>query len=150
MTPEQATLVQSTFSSLAPRGAEVASLFYQRLFALDPELRELFQGDMTVQGKKLMQMLGLVVQAICRFYEVVPAVQELGRRHVEYGVKADDYQTVGAALLETLELGLGSAFTPAVRKAWTAAYEAIAETMMSGAEGSAGPVRFRPKGVQTP
>ena len=99
MTPQQATLVQSTFSSLGVRAEEVAEVFYERLFRLDPGLKRLFEADMKEQGRKLMQMLTLAVNALCKFYEIVPAVQELGKRHVDYGVRDSDYDTVGAALL---------------------------------------------------
>ena len=134
MTPQQATLVQGTFASLAPRAEEVADLFYDRLFELDPDLENLFNNDMAVQGRKLMQMLAVAVNALCKFYEIVPAVKDLGKRHVHYGVKEPDYQTVGAALIAALDEGLGSAFTDEVREAWVAAYTRIAETMREGAE----------------
>jgi nitric oxide dioxygenase len=41
------------------------------------------------------------------------------------------YDLVGAALLWTLEQGLGDAFTPSAREAWAAAYAAVATIMRS-------------------
>ena len=135
MTPQQAILVQSTFASLASRTEDVAALFYERLFELDPELQALFKSDLKEQGRKLMRMLDVAVDALCRFYEVVPAVKELGRRHLGYGVTDGDYDTVGAALLWTLEQGLGDSFTPDVKNAWAAAYGVLAGTMKGAAAG---------------
>ena len=60
-------------------------------------------------------------------------MQDLGRRHVGYGVKAEDYNVVGQALLWTLEKGLKHAFTSEVRDAWLVAYGWLAFTMQRAA-----------------
>jgi len=133
MTPEQKALVQQSFTQVLPISEQAAALFYSRLFQLDPSLRPLFRGDLKDQGKKLMQMLGFCVGKLNVIDEIVPAVKELGRRHAGYGVSDDAYQTVGAALLWTLEQGLGPAFTPDVKTAWTAVYGVLAATMQAGA-----------------
>lgn len=133
MTPKQKLLVQATFTQVTPIADEAAALFYQRLFELDPSLKALFRGDMKEQGKKLMRMIAMAVNGLDRLSELVPAVQDLGRRHVNYGVTAAHYDTVGAALLWTLEQGLGPAFTPEVRDAWGTVYGLLAQTMIDAA-----------------
>ncbi|MDB5035165.1 MAG: hemin receptor [Chlorobi bacterium] len=132
MTSEQITLVRSTFGMVAPIAEQAAELFYNRLFVLDPALRPLFTGDMKEQGRKLMAMLAMVVNGLDRFESLTPAVRDLGRRHDGYAVKPEDYDTVGAALLWTLEQGLGEAFTPDVKDAWAIAYGIVATTMIAG------------------
>ena len=134
MTPQQIGLVQQTFEQVAPQAEEVAALFYARLFAIDPSTQPLFSNDMKEQGRKLMQMLGVVVRGLCRLDQLVPAIQDLGRRHVGYGVTAPYYDTVGAALLWTLEQGLKEDFTPDVQEAWATAYSILADTMKAAAE----------------
>ena len=129
MTPEQVGLVQSTWARVVPIKETAAELFYGRLFELDPALRSLFKGDMQEQGRKLMAMINVAVSALDRIDTLVPAVKDLGRRHVAYGVKVADYGTVATALLWTLEKGLGDAFTPAAKEAWTATYMVLAKTM---------------------
>jgi hemoglobin-like flavoprotein len=133
MTPEQKRLVQNSFQQVAPISELAASLFYGRLFELDPQLRHLFKGDLQEQGRKLMQMLGVVVKGLDRPNELVAAAQALGQRHVAYGVKNRDYETVGAALLWTLAQGLGAAFTPQIKEAWIAAYKLLTASMTSAA-----------------
>ena len=128
ITEQQITLVQSSFKQVVPIADVAAELFYGRLFELDPALQPLFRGDMKEQGRKLMQMLSVAVNVLKSLEKIVPAVQDLGRRHVAYGVREQDYQTVGAALLWTLEQGLGSEFTPDVKEAWTAVYTLVATT----------------------
>jgi hemoglobin-like flavoprotein len=133
MTPAQKILVQKTFGQVVPIADTAAALFYGRLFEIDPALRPLFKGDMVEQGRKLMQMIGVAVNGLDRLDQIVPAVQQLGIRHAGYGVKEEHYAAVAAALLWTLEEGLGADFTPEVKDAWTAAYTVLATTMQQAA-----------------
>jgi hemoglobin-like flavoprotein len=131
MTPEKIALVQSTWAKVVPIKETAAELFYGKLFELDPSLRALFKSDIREQGRKLMAMIGTAVGGLNNLGALVPAVQDLGRRHAGYGVKAADYTTVAAALLWTLEKGLGDAFTPQVKEAWTDTYMVLAKTMQA-------------------
>ena len=133
MTPTQIALVQSSFKKVMPIGDTAAQLFYGRLFALDPGLEPLFKTDLKEQGRKLMGMIGLAVTGLNDLSTLVPAVADLGRRHAGYGVKPEHYDTVGSALLWTLERGLEDAFTPDVKDAWTAVYGLLAGTMKQAA-----------------
>lgn len=133
MTPEKIALVQDSFKSVAPIAETAADIFYDRLFELDPKLRTLFPEQMGDQKKKLMQMLATAVNGLNNLEAIVPAVQELGRRHVAYGITDEMYDTVGAALLYTLEKGLGDAWTPEVAEAWTETYTLVATTMKDAA-----------------
>ena len=133
MTPEQKALVQASFAQVAPIREVAADLFYGRLFELDPSLRPLFRGDIKEQGAKLMMMIATAVKGLDRLEAIVPAVQALGRRHAGYGVTERHYDTVAAALLWTLEKGLGAAFTDDVRAAWTACYGLLAGVMKQAA-----------------
>jgi hemoglobin-like flavoprotein len=133
MTPEQIALVRSSFAKVVPIKETAADLFYGRLFELDPSLKPLFKGDIKEQGLKLMAMIGTAVGGLDRLDSIVPAVQALGRRHAGYGVKDEHYDTVAIALLWTLEQGLGAAFTPDVKTAWTSAYGVLAGTMKEAA-----------------
>jgi hemoglobin-like flavoprotein len=126
-------MVQTTFAKVAPIADEAAALFYGRLFELDPSLRPLFKTDLKEQGRKLMRMIGMAVHGLDRLDELVPAVRQLGTRHMGYGVRDEHYDTVAAALVWTLEQGLGSDFTPEVRDAWVAVYAVLASTMKEAA-----------------
>ena len=134
MNDAQKRLVQDSFRQIEPISEKAASLFYARLFELDPALRALFKTDTVTQGRALMGMLRVAVLGLDRLEELVPAVEALGRRHVGYGVKSADYATVGKAFLETLEVGLGSDFTPEVREAWAEVYTVLADTMQKAAD----------------
>ena len=133
MTPEQKHLVQTSFEKIAPLADLAGELFYARLFKLDPSLRSLFKGDIKEQAKKLMRMIATAVNGLDRMGELLPAVADLGRRHGAYGVKDKDYDTVGSALLWTLEQGLKDDFTPQVKAAWAEVYGVLADVMKHAA-----------------
>jgi len=133
LTLAQKTLVQDSFATIAPIADDAAVLFYRRLFELDPSLEPMFRGNMAEQRKKLMQMLTAAVKGLDRLDQLVPVVENLGRRHAGYGVTDAHYDTVGSALLWTLEAGLGRAFTAEVKDAWATVYGLLATTMKEAA-----------------
>jgi len=133
MDSRQIRLVQDSFAHVTSMAGQAADLFYARLFQVEPSLRGMFSGDMREQKHKLMTMLTIAVNGLTRPEELLPVVQELGRRHVRYGVEERHYDTVGAALLWTLEKGLGERFTPEVKAAWLAVYTLLATTMQQAA-----------------
>ncbi|QDV62901.1 globin family protein [Crateriforma conspicua] len=133
MTPNQIELVQSSWEQVKPISEQAAELFYGKLFDLDPSLKPLFKGDMKEQGKKLMATLSLAVASLTKLESLLPALKDLGRRHVQYGVPDESYQTVGQALLWTLEQGLGEAFTADVKEAWTETYVTLSTVMLDAA-----------------
>ena len=133
MTPEQVELIKTSWAKVTPISEAAAEIFYSKLFELDPELKSLFKGDMKDQGKKLMAMINTAVNGLDNLEAIVPAVQDLGKRHVAYGVADKDYDTVGTALISTLEIGLDKAFTDDVREAWVTVYTVLSTTMKDAA-----------------
>jgi hemoglobin-like flavoprotein len=133
ITPQQKELVQKTWVMVVPIADTAAELFYGRLFELEPEYKAMFKNDMTEQGKKLMKTINIAVEALDDVEPLIPVLKKMGADHVGYGVKDRDYNVVGAALLWTLEKGLGDAFTDEVKNAWGAVYEVLATVMKEGA-----------------
>ena len=133
MNPTQIALINRSFEQLASSAEEVAASFYHRLFELDPTLRPLFQHDIVLQGRKFMTMLAVVVRGLDALDRLLTDVENLGRRHVAYGVSDTHYETVEAALLWAIQDRLGDEWTPAVGEAWGAAYRLLADTMQRAA-----------------
>ncbi|MEM9144601.1 MAG: globin domain-containing protein [Pseudomonadota bacterium] len=125
--------VRDSFASLAWDAEGAARSFYGHLFDLAPETRGLFRQDIAEQGRKLMAALGFLVQRLETLERVVPVVEALGRRHVEYGVQARDYASVGQALDRMLAERLPAAEAPQARMAWAKVYGALAEIMITAA-----------------
>ena len=136
MQDPQITLVQSSFAKVVPIKDAAAGIFYADLFETAPEVQPLFaRTDMKEQGVKLMGTLAVVVNGLRDLPAILPAAEDLARRHVTYGVGPEHYGKVGASLIRTLEKGLGDAFTPEVRAAWLTAYGALSGAMISAAYG---------------
>ena len=135
MNAAQQEIVRTTFAKLAVMPEVAGALFYQRLFDLNPEVRPLFKNDMRIQGVKLMTMLAMVVFNLHEPGRVLPAIRDLGVRHIGYGVKLEDYDALLEALLWALEQALGEDFTPAVRDAWAVCYGELAGEMKAAATG---------------
>lgn len=133
MTPIQIALIRDSFAKVVPIQATAAELFYNRLFAIAPEVRPLFKGDMVEQGKKLMAALAVITRSLDDLDTLLPTAARLAERHVGYGVQPEHYPPVGEALLWTLETGLGDAFTPEVKEAWAEAYGALSAVMIAAA-----------------
>jgi hemoglobin-like flavoprotein len=129
MTPRQIELVQASFDQVVPIADAVATIFYARLFDLDPAARALFPAEMGAQRRALMLTLGTIVRSLHRPDAIQPTIGALGQRHVGYGVDAAHYETVGIALVDAVEETLGPLFTPEIHDAWSAAYAFIAEAM---------------------
>src|ERR1700743_133483 len=125
MTPAQVKLIQESFAKVAPISEQAAALFYGRLFEIAPEVKPLFKGDMKEQGRKLMGTLAVVVHGLTDLNAILPAASALAKRHVAYGVTSDHSAPVGAALLWTLERGLGAQWTQELAAAWSAAYATL-------------------------
>jgi methyl-accepting chemotaxis protein len=133
MTPKQISLVQDSWKKVKPIAPQAAEIFYNTLFELDPSLKPMFTNNMTDQGNKLMTMLDAAVKLLNEPEKLIPAVQKLGVRHVDYQVEESHYDTVGQALIKTLEVGLGDEFTASLKKAWVAVYKTLSTTMIDAA-----------------
>jgi nitric oxide dioxygenase len=132
MNQDVITQVQQSFKQVVPIADKVGSIFYARLFETHPDLRPMFAEDIQTQARKLVQMLALVVNSLHRLDTILPAVKDLARRHKDYGVVDAHYPVVGETLIWTLEQALEGAFTPEIKHAWTAAFEALSKVMISG------------------
>ena len=133
LTATQKILVQESFATIVPIADDVAALFYGRAIEMEPSLRRLFKEDMTEQRRKLMQIITAAVKGLDHFDQLIPVLQDLGRRHATYGVEDRHYDLGGEALLWTLEKALGKAFTPEITEAWATVYGILTTTMKNAA-----------------
>jgi hemoglobin-like flavoprotein len=131
MNEETITLLQKSFLEFSKGKEESAALFYERLFALDPSLRKLFvHVEMKSQQTKLMAALALVINNLRDLSGVVPVLESLALRHINYGVEDQHYKTVGTALIQSMALFFGPRFDAATREAWVTAYGAVSQVMI--------------------
>ena len=130
----QVEMLEQSFDLVAPCGDEMVDRFYERVFAVTPELRQLFGGvDMATQRKILLSTLVLLRKSLRNLGAIVPALESLGAKHAGYGVRPEDYPVAGMALLATMaEMG-GEGWIPAYSEAWAEAWGVVQETMLRGA-----------------
>jgi hemoglobin-like flavoprotein len=137
VTSERRRLAQQAFATIQPFASELGMLFYSRLFELDPALRGLFKHDLANQAHSLMTMLQLAIEGLDAPEQFTHALHNLGVRHLDYGVQPEQYATMSAALLWTLEAALGPAFTPEVAAALTEVLSIITDQMQGKATDNA-------------
>jgi len=143
LSSHQVSLIQNSFKQVVPIADAAAKIFYDKLFEYDPKLQRMFKNSMGEQGKKLMQTLGVAIGALKTLDKVVPIIQGLAVKHLDYGVKVDDYTPVGNALIYTLGQGLGSGFTLEIKQAWTALLKLVFDVMRSAAYPSFDPATYK-------
>jgi hemoglobin-like flavoprotein len=138
MKPEQIKRVRDSFAKIAPDAERLGATFYETLFRINPASRVLFPQDMASQTRKLTDMLASIVDGLDDSEAVHRMFEELGRRHVGYGVEESHYDDVGAALLQALRSALQDDFTDEVEEAWATVYGDLAETMIAAADETVG------------
>jgi hemoglobin-like flavoprotein len=134
MDPQQ---LKENFALVGEKGEDVAAFFYADLFERNPGLRGLFPAEMSRQHKKLLDALAHIVSQVDDAGRLVPFLQDLGRRHVLYGVAPEHYAAVGGSLLATLEHFSGPAWNEELRQDWAAAYGVVSQVMVEAAAGRA-------------
>ena len=132
MTANECRLVRLTFPLLREYEVSLALLFYGKLFELDPGARKLFHNDLSLQSQKLLEMLASVVESLDNLEPLRARLAELGRKHTEYGVRHEQYETLTTALLWAIAQALGPDFDAATRDAWHHAISTISRAMQAG------------------
>lgn len=133
--PFDMELVRSTFEAIAPRGEELVEIFYERLLEQHPGVAPLFEHvDMDQQRAKLLSAIATVVASLTDLDTLVPHLQQLGERHVEYGAEPAHYEAVGAGLLESIAAIAGDAWSEEAEQAWAGAYGVASKVMIDAAE----------------
>lgn len=127
--------VKTSWSYVLPDAEEAGSLFYRKLFQLDPSLRPMFKHDIDAQATKLIDMVTYIIAKLQYLDDVEPVISALAVRHVRYGTKPEHYRTVGQALMLTLETVLQDRWDDETRAAWTEVYALVAQTMIKAENG---------------
>lgn len=135
LSEDEIELLRESLVYLQERKQLAASVFYENLFEIDPSLRPLFGEDLTEQSNKALFAFGAVVAQIHDIDACREMTRRLAVRHVAYGVTPEHYPKVGAAVLATVSMVMGSEMTPPIEIAWQRAYDAVADAMIGTAYG---------------
>lgn len=129
MKTEQVQLIRDSLVQVRPMADRIAESFYEHMFDIAPHLQRLFTGNMRTQGAMLMTSLELAVVSLDDLGSILPSVQALGERHISYGVKREYYPYAKESFLWALEQHLKDQFTPALKLAWSEAFDTLIEVM---------------------
>ncbi len=132
MTEDQILLVKKTWSYFRDIDPVLTGdVFFSKLFIDMPQVKHLFHTSREEQAKKLIDMLTIIVGRLDHPEELTNDIQQLAKRHTQYGVKAPHYKAVGTALLWTLQQGLGKDWNDDVKAAWESCYAILSKTMIN-------------------
>src|SRR5262245_2261839 len=137
-TPGQIAHIRESFDARGPVRRKVAEEFYQRFFELAPGTRGLFPRDMERLHLKLMDTVAALVGVLDNPQMFRSIINQIGRQHARFGVTSAHLAPFGDALLWTLERHFGPAFTPELRQAWAALYEAVRNGMLQAMQSQTG------------
>jgi hemoglobin-like flavoprotein len=127
-------LLEESFDLVAPQGDELMKTFYDNLFETAPAVKPLFaEVDMEHQRQALLNMLVVLRESLRDLDDIVPDLEDLGARHVDYGAQADHYPVVGEVLIRSMSEIAGDAWKPEYTAAWQEAYGAVQGVMLQGA-----------------
>ena len=126
--------LEESFDLVAPQGDELMRVFYENLFEAAPSVQPLFaQVDMDGQRAALLNMLLVLRESLRDLDDIVPDLEELGARHVDYGAKPEHYPVVGEVLIGSMAQVAGDAWKPEYTAAWEEAFPVVQGVMLSGA-----------------
>lgn len=133
MTQNNITLVKNSWALVAKMEMElVGGLFYNRLFEIMLEVKPMFnRTPLPEQSKKLLTMLSYIIGKLDKLDDILDEVTKLAKRHTQYGVKDEHYSAVGAALLWTLQQGLGKEWHADLELAWIEIFGTLSGTMIT-------------------
>lgn len=126
--------LEESFDLVAPQGDELMRKFYDHLFEVAPSVQPLFADvDMERQRQALLNMLVVLRESLRDLDDIVPDLEELGARHVEYGAQPAHYPVVGEVLIGAMAEIAGDSWKPEYTAAWQEAYGVVQNVMLSGA-----------------
>ncbi|WP_318358305.1 NO-inducible flavohemoprotein [Enterobacter sp.] len=119
--------VKSTIPLLVATGPKLTAHFYDRMFAHNPELKEIFNmsnqrnGD---QREALFNAIAAYASNLENLAVLLPAVEKIAQKHTSFQIKPEQYNIVGTHLLATLD----ELYSPGqeVLDAWGKAYGVLA------------------------
>ena len=127
-------MLEESFDLVAPQGDELMRVFYANLFEAAPSVQPLFaKVDMDRQRQALLNMLLVLRESLHDLDDIVPDLEELGARHVDYGAQPEHYPVVGEVLIGSMAQVAGDAWKPEYTAAWEEAFPVVQGVMLSGA-----------------
>jgi pimeloyl-ACP methyl ester carboxylesterase/hemoglobin-like flavoprotein len=120
------------------------SRLYARLFERHPELRVLFPVDLAGQARKLAEVLQVSLACLRQPSRLRPLLEDIGARHVLYGVGEAELDMLRPVLFEWLAELEGRPLDEELRAAWSRAWKELEESLRQGMRRASKPMRSEP------
>ncbi|MFA5011712.1 MAG: globin domain-containing protein [Ignavibacteria bacterium] len=131
LSKEDIKLIQDSFGKLSDKYQETGDILYKHLFETSPEVTKIFKGDMSEQARTFMRMIKTVVEGLNNIHIIMPAIQSMGSRHVDYGVAPEQYSNFKKSLMFAFDKVLGKDFDEKTKDAWSRLYDVLQDLMKS-------------------
>lgn len=131
LSKEDIKLIQDSFGKLSDKYQETGDILYKHLFETSPGVTNIFKGDMSEQARTFMRMIKTVVEGLNNVHIIMPAVQSMGGRHVDYGVAPEQYSDFKKSLMYAFDKVLGKDFDDKTKDAWSRLYDVLQDLMKS-------------------
>ena len=132
MTPEAIRAIKTSYATVAMQPRQLASRFYQELFAAAPNLRPIFPADLTLLQGHFEAAIAMVVRNLDEMSALREPLRDLGAQHVHWRARPEDYVTAREALIAAIR-GLSVGWDAILEQHWRAAITAIVVPMLEGA-----------------
>ncbi len=110
--------LQSSLDFILRNEEAFAARFYRKVFEAAPQVRSLFGGDMTAQGRLITHMIGGIVYTLSRPEYLKTGLRALGKNHEKYGVRPEYYPLVLECLLEAIREEMAEHYSDRIGEAW--------------------------------
>ncbi|MGL4270533.1 MAG: NO-inducible flavohemoprotein [Plesiomonas sp.] len=126
--PKIIATIKATAPVVAATGPTLTAHFYDRMFAHNPELQNIFNMAHQSSGRQREALFNAIVayaNNIDNLAALLPAVEKIAQKHASFNIQPAQYQIVGEHLLATIRELLNPG--QEVLDAWGAAYQLLAD-----------------------
>lgn len=133
LTSQQLDELRTSLRTLAPRGEQLATAFFARLFRAHPPLRPLFPIDTARRNQDLMAALGTLVKNAHRINAIEHLLMEFGALNQRSGILPHHYGLARDAMLDAMHETVEGEWTESLDDAWTTMLNATSSMILRGA-----------------
>lgn len=140
-TPEAhaARRVREAWADVEPHVDELADWFAALLFSLAPDVRTLFPARVTEPARRLLRSLVLPMTTVDQPDALRTMLEPLVREHRALGLRAEQYEAVGVALIGAMRRFGGRSWDEVTEHAWVRAFSLAAGPMEHAVRAAADP-----------
>ena len=131
--------LRQSFARIISAGDRFPDLFLARLLEQSPELRPIFPDDLASVKHRFTRMLNWIMAHLHEPQQLRLALLDLGRRHQDYGVKAEHYAAMPDAIVASMCAICADDWNEELARDWRQTFELITHHMLRAYRSSHAP-----------